>query len=53
MAAIRIHQLHHRPVDTQQWLARRATVINAIRAGHPGLIETRLIRPEDGTFLDA
>jgi hypothetical protein len=28
-------------------------VITAIRREHPGLVEARLIRLEDGTFIDA
>lgn len=33
-------------------LARRAALITGIRAAHPGLAETRLIRLEDGSYLD-
>jgi len=36
-----------------QLLARRAEVIAAIRAAHPGLTQTRLTRLEDGTYTDA
>ena len=34
-------------------LARRAAVIAAVRAAHPGLSHARLIRLDDGTFTDA
>jgi hypothetical protein len=30
-----------------------AALISAIRTSHPGLAEARLIRLEDGTFIDA
>jgi hypothetical protein len=38
--------------DLDELIARRATLIDAIRAAHPGLAETRLTRLEDGTFTD-
>ncbi len=53
MADIRIHRYVVDPADTEELLARRAALITAIRADHPGLAEARLIRLEDGTFVDA
>jgi hypothetical protein len=53
MADIRIHRYVVDPSDLEELLARRATLITAIRADHPGLAETRLIRLEHGTFVDA
>jgi quinol monooxygenase YgiN len=53
MADIRIHRYAVDPADVEELLARRATLITAIRADHPGLIEARLVRLEDGTFVDA
>jgi hypothetical protein len=40
------------PADLDELIARRATLITAIRAAHPGLAEARLTRLEDGTFTD-
>ncbi len=53
MANIRIHRYNVDPGDVEELLDRRATVIAAIREDHPGLVEARLIRLEDGTFIDA
>lgn len=39
--------------DPVEVLARRAALIDRIRADHPGLTETRLARLEDGTYQDA
>jgi hypothetical protein len=53
MADFRIHRYIVDPADVEELRARRATLIDAIRAAFPGLIETRLIRLEDGRFIDA
>ena len=53
MANYRIHRYIVDPADVDDLRARRAALIDAIRAVFPGLIETRLIRLEDGTFIDA
>jgi hypothetical protein len=50
---MRIHRYTVDPADGEEFLARRAAVIAAIRADHPGLTETRLVRLEDGTFVDS
>lgn len=53
MAVIRAHHYTVDPADLPELLARRAAVIGAIRAVHPGLSHTRLTRLDDGTFTDA
>ena len=53
MADIRIHRYSvDDPNDLEELLARRAELISAIRVEHPGLVETRLVRLEDGTLID-
>ena len=52
MADIRIHRYVVDPADLEELLARRAELIAAIRVDHPGLAETRLVRLDDGAFLD-
>ena len=52
MAVVRTHHYTVDPADLPELLARRAAVIAAVRAAHPGLSHTRLIRLEDGTFAD-
>src|SRR6266487_4793541 len=52
MAVVRAHRYHVDPTDLEELLTRRATLITAIRAAHPGLSDTRLTRLKDGTFTD-
>jgi hypothetical protein len=52
MADIRIHRYTVDPADHDEFLARRAAVIGAVRAQHPGLLQALLIRLDDGTFID-
>jgi hypothetical protein len=52
MAVSRTHRYTVDPADLDELIARRATLIAAIRAAHPGLAEARLTRLEDGTFTD-
>jgi len=52
MAVVRIHRYSVDPADVGELLARRTVLITAIRAAHPGLAEARLIRLEDGGFID-
>ena len=52
MPASRTHRYTVDPADLDELIARRATLIAAIRAAHPGLAETRLTRLQDGTFTD-
>jgi hypothetical protein len=53
MGDIRIHRYTVDPGDVEELLEWRAALITAIRVDHPGLVETRLIRLEDGSFVDA
>jgi hypothetical protein len=53
MPDIRIHRYAVEPADTDEFFSRRAEVIRAIRTKHPGLTEARLIRLEDGSFIDS
>ncbi|MEI8411522.1 MULTISPECIES: hypothetical protein [unclassified Kribbella] len=48
----RIHTYTVDPADLREFIKRRATVIDTIRAAHPGLTSTRLVRGEDGTYTD-
>jgi hypothetical protein len=38
--------------DLPELLTRRAAVIAAVRAAHPGLTHTRLTRLDDGSYTD-
>lgn len=51
-AVVRVHHYSVDPVDFPEFRKRRTAVIDAIRAGHPGLTETRLIKFDDGTYTD-
>lgn len=47
-----MHRRHRYSVDEadyEEFLKRRAAVIDAIRANHPGLSTTTLVELEDGT----
>jgi hypothetical protein len=52
MAVSRTHRYAVDPADLDQLIARRATLIAAVRAAHPSLTQTRLTRLEDGTCTD-
>jgi phage tail protein X len=52
MAAVRTHHYKVDPANLDELIARRAALIDAIRAAHPGLAEARLTRLDDGTFID-
>ncbi|NEE04213.1 antibiotic biosynthesis monooxygenase [Phytoactinopolyspora halotolerans] len=52
MTVVRMHQYKVDPERFQEFLDRRTAAIDAIREAHPGLIETRLTRLEDGTYTD-
>ena len=51
-AVVRAHRYSVDPADLEELLVRRAAVIDAIRADHPGLTGTRLTRLDDGTYSD-
>lgn len=52
MAVVRSHHYTVNPATIEEFLARRATLITAIRAAYSGLAEARLTRLEDGTYTD-
>ena len=52
MAVTRTHHYTVDAADLPELLGRRAGVIAAVRAAHPGLSHTRLTQLEDGTFAD-
>jgi hypothetical protein len=52
MPVTRIHHYTVEAADLPELLTRRAAVISAVRAAHPGLARTWLTRLEDGTFAD-
>jgi hypothetical protein len=49
---IRIHRYAVDAENVDEFLARRAALIERMREEHRGLMETRLIRLEDGMFID-
>ncbi len=53
MSVVRTHTFAVDDADLPEFLHRRAALIAAIRADHPGLAEARLTRMEDGTYTDA
>jgi hypothetical protein len=52
MAHLRIHRYAVEPADVEELIARRTKLITTMRAAGLGLAETRLIRLDDGTFVD-
>jgi hypothetical protein len=52
VADIRVHRYTVDAENIDEFIARRAALIEAMREKHPGLTETRLIRLEDGSFID-
>lgn len=52
MSFVRTHRYSVDPGNLDELIARRAALIAAIRAAHPGLAETRLTHLKDGTFTD-
>lgn len=52
MSAVRVHHYSVAEDNVGEFRTRRAAAIDAIRAKHPGLTETRLIRLDDGTYTD-
>ena len=49
---VRVHTYRVESENLPEFLTRRAAVIDLIRADNPGLVSTRLVRVEDGSFLD-
>ncbi|HSI94304.1 MAG TPA: antibiotic biosynthesis monooxygenase [Jiangellaceae bacterium] len=52
MAVVRITRFHVDPADAAEMLTRRAALIAAVRAAHPGLTEARLAKLDDETWID-
>ena len=52
MAVTRTHHYTVDAADLPELLTRRAAVITAVRAAHPGLTHTRLTRLDDGSYTD-
>lgn len=50
---VRTHRYSVAGSDLEEFVARRAAMIDALRAAHPGLIETRLTRLDDGSYTDS
>lgn len=50
---VRVHTYRVDPADLAELVERRAAVIASIRSVHSGLIDTRLLRNEDGSYTDA
>ena len=53
MAVVRTHHYSIDPADLDEFLTRRAALIEAVRAAYPGLAGARLTRLEDATYRDA
>jgi hypothetical protein len=53
MAVVRMHHYRVDPADLDELLARRATLISAVRAAYPGLAQTLLTRLDDASYQDA
>ncbi|MEY9859116.1 hypothetical protein ABH935_004743 [Catenulispora sp. GAS73] len=49
---IRSHHYRVSPEKFDEFSVRRAAVIDAVRAKHPALAATRLVRLEDGSYSD-
>lgn len=52
MARTRTHHYAIEQADLDEFLARRAGAISAVRDTCPGLTSTRLIRQDDGSYTD-
>lgn len=52
MATVRTHRYSLAPDQVEKFLAQRAELIGQWRAAAFDLVETRLYRLEDGTYLD-
>jgi Antibiotic biosynthesis monooxygenase len=52
MATLRIDRFTVDPADTEQLLARRNALVAAVRDAVPGLMEARLVKLEDGSWID-
>jgi hypothetical protein len=53
MSIVRIHHYEVSAGDLDEFLTRRATLIETVQRAYPGLVATRLTRLEDGSYTDA
>jgi hypothetical protein len=53
VSVVRVHTYCVDPDDLDELITRRATLIESVRSVYPGLVDTRLLRHEDGTYTDA
>jgi len=49
---VHVHRYSVEPEVFEEFLGRREAAIDAIRALHPGLSRTTLVRLEDGSYTD-
>jgi hypothetical protein len=52
MTVVRTHRYTVDPVDLEEFLARRASLIGTVRETHPGLARTQLLALDDDTYCD-
>lgn len=52
MSVLRMSRFTVDPTSSGEMLARRATMIDALRARFPGLLEAQLSRIDDSTWVD-
>ncbi|MDJ1133684.1 antibiotic biosynthesis monooxygenase [Streptomyces iconiensis] len=52
MTYVRITRFTTDPANDQAMIEKRAVLVAAVRASYPGLIEARLGRLEDGSWVD-
>jgi hypothetical protein len=52
MAILRIDRFKIDPADTEQMVARRNAVVEAARNAFSGLVDTRLVKLDDHTWID-
>jgi heme-degrading monooxygenase HmoA len=52
MTVARFARFHVEPTDADEMITRRAALVAAIRQRFPGLIETRLGRLDERTWID-
>ncbi|HEX6681679.1 MAG TPA: hypothetical protein VF062_02750 [Candidatus Limnocylindrales bacterium] len=52
MAVIRLDRFKADPANTDELISRRNALIAAVRRATPGLVQTRLARVDDETWID-
>ena len=53
MAVLRLTRFKTDPADAKEMLARRATLIDAVRRAYLGLLQAQLAKVDDETWVDA